>query len=681
MASLPNQEAIDLSQVTATSAGTGTQRLWQPLSYRPYRRRLPEGADKFGMWFLGVVKRRMLSQRKLRQVAEEVVRQSDAMHNLSDRAFERRIDAAREAVVRGKYSTDVLTNAFAVVREATRRETGLSLYTVQVMGGWAMTRNYCVEMATGEGKTITACLTAAVMGWNKRGVHVVTVNDYLARRDAETTRPIYKRLGMTVGALQDGTPPAERRALYAGDVVYGADKQFIFDYLRDRLVSPLLPRVSGLLLEELTNTRGSNAHLWTNRVVQRGLYAAIIDEADSVLIDEGTTPAIIGVDTHEKNASGDHYAVAAEIAAQLKMDIDFEVDWQRRRVEMLDAGKEKLNAIADRLPPFWSGPRRREELVTQALTARHLYQKDDHYIVRNGDIHIVDVQTGRVLEGRQWQHGLHQAVQAKEGLEITTGRQTMARIGYARFFQLYQHLAGMTGTAWEVRHEMWSSYRMKVVRVPTNKPVIRTRDPDHVYRTIEEKLAAAADRVAEYHKTQRPVLLGTRAIETSERLSELLTERGIEHVVLNAHHEEEEARIIANAGKRGAVTVATNMAGRGTDIKPEPKVIKQGGLVVIITERHDEDRVDRQFFGRTGRQGDPGHVEVFVSLEDTLIKTHGYVPLARILRLHPRLGEMGGFRLLWWWTQKRASKKSRITRDSVARQDAWIDRSLHHATR
>jgi preprotein translocase subunit SecA len=679
LASLPTQETLEFE----VSKGRGkTQRLWQPMSYRPHRRRLPDGADKLGTWLLGAVHRRLLSKRKLRTVADEVVELSDTMRTLSDRNFDRRIEAARDAIVRGKHTREALVNAFAVVREATRREIGLSLYPVQVMGGWAMTKNCCVEMATGEGKTITACLTAAVMGWNRRGVHVITVNDYLARRDAEITKPIYERLGMTVGALQDGTPPPERKEAYAGDVVYGADKQFIFDYLRDRLVSPLQPRVSGLLLEELTNTQdGEGANLWTNRVVQRGLYAAIIDEADSVLIDEGTTPAIIGVDMHEKNASGEHYSMAADVARRLGPGEDFIVDWQRRRVEMTEAGKAKLESMSDRLPAFWAGPRRREELVTQALTALHLYLRDDHYIVRNGDVHIVDAQTGRVLEGRQWQHGLHQAVQAKEGLEVTTGRQTMARIGYARFFQLYQRLAGMTGTAWEVRSELWASYQMKVVRIPTNKPVIRTQAADKVYKTVDEKIEAAAKRVAEYHAMKRPVLLGTRAIETSEKLSAYLTDFGVDHVVLNAHHEEQEAHIVAQAGKPGVVTVATNMAGRGTDIKPEQKVVKQGGLVVILTERHEEERVDRQFFGRTGRQGDPGHVEVYTSLEDSLIRTHGYTPLVQALRLHPGLSKLGGFRVLWRWTQSRASKKSRIARDSVSRQDAWIDRSLHHATR
>lgn len=633
------------------------------------------------MWLLGAAHRRLLSRRKLRGVADEVVRESDAMTTLSDRNLNRRIETVREAIVRGKHTHEVLVNAFAVVREVTRREIGLSLYPVQIMGGWAMMRNRCVEMATGEGKTITACLTAAVLGWNRRGVHVVTVNDYLAQRDAETTGPIYRRLGMDVAAIQDQTEPPERRAIYAGDVIYGADKQFIFDYLRDRLVSPLQPRVSGLLLEELSNTQGGTAKLWTTRVVQRGLYAAIVDEADSVLIDEGTTPAIIGVDTHEKNSSGEHYAVAAQLAKELHVGADFKIDWQRRRVEMTDTGLVKLETIADRLPAFWAGPRRREELVTQALTSLHLYLLDDHYIVREGDIHIVDVQTGRVLEGRQWQHGLHQAVQAKEGLEVTTGRQTMARVSYARFFQLYQHLAGMTGTAWEVRAELWASYRLSVVRVPTNQPVIRTQASDRVYIDIERKLQAAADCVAGHYAQDRPVLLGTRSIETSQRMSELMDERNVPHVILNAHHEEEEAQIIARAGKRAAITVATNMAGRGTDIKPEPKVVRGGGLVVIVTERHDEERVDRQFFGRTGRQGDPGHVEPFVSLDDPLIRTHGYTPLVRALGLHPALGRFGGHRLLWWWSQKRAGKKSRIIRDAVSRQDAWVDRSLHHATR
>ncbi|MFW5653719.1 MAG: prepilin peptidase, partial [Planctomycetota bacterium] len=585
-------------------------------------------------------------QKPLRHQAEQVIRLCDGMKGLSEQAFDHEIEQARENARRGRREAEPRSHAFAVVREAVRRTIGISLYPEQVMGGWAMEDGCIAEMLTGEGKTVTACLTAAVRGWMGYGVHVVTVNDYLARRDAELNGGVYRRLGLSVGVIQHESEPPERRAAYAKDITYTTDQQLIFDHLRDKLRSPLRPRVSSLLLDEMTETSmGGRRELWTEQIVHRGLYCALIDEADSVLIDQATTPAIIGMHGGE-DAAADYYRVAAELSQRLVREVDYRVDLNQHRVDLTKAGRDQLDDLAHRLPAFWSGPQRREELVVQALTAKELFQRDDHYIVKNNDVHIVDPQTGRVLEGRQWQLGLHQSIQAKEGLPITGARQTMARISYQRFFQQYRTLAGMTGTAWEVRNEIWRNYRLPVVRIPTHRPMIRRQRSDRMFLNREQKFEAVADRVQELHRNQRPVLLGTRSVEASESMSALLNVRGIPHRVLNAVQHEEEAAIVASAGKPGNVTVATNMAGRGTDIILGQGVAEKGGLVVIATERHESKRIDRQLFGRAGRQGDPGQAEVYVALDDPLIQASGLPVLVRLASTSPLLRRLGIGKLL-----------------------------------
>ncbi|MBL1217429.1 MAG: prepilin peptidase [Planctomycetes bacterium] len=658
-----------------------TQRLWRPLSYQARNPKERKGFDRFGDWFTGAVQRRRWKQHVLRAQARKVVELSESFHNHSERAFDLEVETAREAARRGRRDPESRTHAFAVVREAVRRTVGLGLYPEQVMGGWVMEDGCIAEMATGEGKTVTACLTAAVQAWMGYGVHVVTVNDYLARRDAELNEPVYRRLGLSVGAIQDTSEEEQRREAYACDVTYTSDQQLIFDFLRDRLKAPLQPRVVSLLLEEVSDTNPNpRSQLWTERLVMRGQYAAIIDEADSVLVDQATTPAIIGVEGGE-DVAADYYRVAAELAQELKRGAHYEVDVRQHRVDINDDGLEKLSELADKLPPFWAGPRRREELVTQALVAAELFHREDHYIVQDDDVKIVDIHTGRVLEGRQWQLGLHQAVQAKESIPITSPRHTMARMSYQRFFQLYRRLAGMTGTAWEVRNELWKTYQLPVVRIPTHKPVIRVHRRDRLCPDQTAKFKAVADRVERHHKILRPVLIGTRSVDASELMSQLLTERNIPHNVLNAVRHEQEATIVATAGKKGAVTVATNMAGRGTDIILARGVPELGGLVVIATERHDARRVDRQLFGRSGRQGDPGLAETFVSLDDQLIKTAGIRILARLLKAVPSLSVFGLHRLLWQQAQFAASRRQAVSREMVAKSDQWFDRALYYHSR
>ena len=657
------------------------RRLWPALS-RPFVREQPaRGADLLGERVRALAVRRKAGGRDRRRAAR-IIERAGALAALGERDFAGAIDDARERAIAGRDDATI-DEAYAVAYEVVRREIGLELHPVQVIGALGMAHARCVEMATGEGKTVTAVLPAALLAWRGRGVHVVTVNDYLARRDAEITLPAYRRLGLTVGVLQDGEKPPARRAAYDRSITYAADKQVIFDFLRDRLVAPLSPRLAAHAMDQLAEAMGAAPEDdWRLRVVQRGLYAAIVDEADSVLIDEGITPAIIGQEdaTGEDESRVAHHRIAADLAARLEPG-DYRVDRRLHRVFLSQAGRDRLEAMASELPAFWSGPRRREELIVQAVTARELYREGDDYIIRDGEVVIVDRSTGRVLEGRKWQLGVHQAIEAKEGLDVTGDRRTVARVSYQRFFQRYQHRCGMTGTGWEVADELWSYYRLPVTRVPTHRPVIRKRTADRAFTTEERKFDAVADRVREHHERGRPALVGTRSVESSERLGELLAARGIACRILNATREAEEAAIVAEAGRVGAVTVATNMAGRGTDIILEPRSRELGGLVVIATERHDERRVDRQLYGRSGRQGDPGLAETFVSLDDSLVQRHALPPLVWLFRrTHGPVRRLVA-RLLWPAAQWTAGKRAAAIRAEVAKMDAWIDLSMHHASR
>jgi len=669
-------------------SGAESRRLWASLS-RPARRRLPlEGFDAAAARMRGVASRRR-SGRADRARAERIVSLADELAGASERALNDRVARAREAAILERDDPATINDAFAVAHEVVRREIGLRLYVEQVMGALAMASGACTEMATGEGKTVTAILPAALDAWSGRGVHVLTVNDYLAGRDAEITGPAYRRLGLRVGVINEESKTKHRRSAYARDVTYAADKQVIFDFLRDRLISPIQPRLTGLVLEQVlggdAQERARREASWDQRVVQRGLHAAIVDEADSVLIDEAVTPAIISLPLPEAERAADanatHYHIATRLAAQMREPEHYLVDRRLRRVRLTERGRAWLGEQAAALPAFWAGPNRREELMTLALSAKELYVRGEDYVVRDGKVVIVDRSTGRMLEGRQWQLGVHQGVEAKEGLEVSADRRTSARISYQRFFQRYRRLSGMSGTVWEVADELWRDYDLPVVRVPTHRPVIREHRRDRVHATERRKLDAIARRIEALHEAGRPVLIGSRSVTSSEQLGRRLGERGIDCRILNATREREEAEIIAQAGRRGAVTVATNMAGRGTDIKLDEEARSLGGLVVLSTERNDERRVDRQFSGRAGRQGDPGLAEAHVLLEDRLIAQHGLGPLVWLTRASRGWARRALARVLWALAQRSASRRLAVMRAEAAKLDAQLDVAMHHESR
>ena len=505
---------------------------------------------------------------------------------------------------------------FALVREAATRTIGQRHFDVQLIGGWAMLNGMLAEMETGEGKTITATLTAATAALAGRAVHIVTVNDYLAERDAATMGPVFRALGLSVGCVKQGMDPESRRAAYRSDITYCSNKEIAFDYLRDRMVLGGKPRAIAMKMDALSGAGAGQ------RLLLRGLQFAIVDEADSVLVDEARTPLILSTEAKQSQEETLHEQ-ALGLARQLGED-DYAI--RDNGVEISDAGLDRLEELCEPLTGLWRGPRRREQLVRQALSALHIFQRDKHYLVRDGKVVIIDENTGRLMPDRSWEQGLHQLIELKEGCEVTGRRETLARISYQRFFRRYVHLAGMTGTASEVAAELWAVYRLRVATIPTNKPARRERHPDRIYGRTDLKWQAVVGSIRAQRAAGRPVLVGTRSVAASEALARELEAARIPFRLLNARQDREEAEIVARAGDPACVTVATNMAGRGTDIKLAPGIAEAGGLHVITTELNDSARIDRQLFGRCGRQGDPGSCEAILAIEEDLVAS--FMPLA-----------------------------------------------------
>ena len=542
--------------------------------------------------------------------------QAGDLSGLSDAGLREESTALRLPLHKRGYEPDLVARAFALVREAAGRAIGMRHFDCQIEGGWVLLNGMVAEMETGEGKTLTATLAAAAAALGGVPVHVVTVNDYLAGRDADWMGPVYQALGLTVGRIVHEVRPENRKAEYDCDVVYCTNKEIVFDYLRDKLAQKERVDPIRLQAEALFSDRARSG-----RLLLRGLHYAIVDEADSVLIDEARTPLIIsGAGRAEHQAFLEE---ALDLAGRLEAPRHYRIDHGARKVELTDEGSVWLEELTEVLGGPWRGRMRREETVRRALSALHLYQVDKHYLVRDGKVEIVDEFTGRVMPDRSWERGLHQLIEVKEDCQVSQQHETLARISYQRFFRRYLKLAGMTGTASEAAGELSSVYGLHVVRVATNRPIRRQEYPDGLYASLEAKWAAVVDRVAGMHGAGRPVLVGTPSVAESEHLSRMLDGADLPHQVLNAKFDKEEAEIIARAGEPGRITIATNMAGRGTDIKLAAGIADRGGLHVILTERHEARRIDRQLAGRCGRQGDPGSFEIFGSLDDPLLGSGG----------------------------------------------------------
>ncbi|WP_077429031.1 preprotein translocase subunit SecA [Anoxybacillus kestanbolensis] len=533
---------------------------------------------------------------RLEKIANEIDALGPQMAQLSDDELRQKTEEFKARLEKGETLDDLLVEAFAVVREAAKRVLGMYPYKVQLMGGIALHEGNIAEMKTGEGKTLTATMPVYLNALTGKGVHVVTVNEYLASRDANEMGRLYQFLGLSVGLNLNSMSREEKQAAYNADITYGTNNEFGFDYLRDNMV------------------------LYKEHMVQRPLHYAIIDEVDSILIDEARTPLIIS-GTAQKSTK--LYIQANAFVRTLKRDVDYTYDEKTKSVQLTEEGMNKAERAFGIDNLFDLKHVTLNHHINQALRAHVVMQRDVDYVVEDGKIVIVDPFTGRLMRGRRYSDGLHQAIEAKEGLEIQNESMTLATITFQNYFRMYEKLAGMTGTAKTEEEEFRNIYNMQVIVIPTNKPVIRDDRPDLIYRTMEGKFRAVVEDIAERHAKGQPVLVGTVSIETSELLSGMLTKRGIRHNVLNAKNHAKEAEIIAQAGQKGAVTIATNMAGRGTDIKLGEGVRELGGLAVIGTERHESRRIDNQLRGRSGRQGDPGVSQFYLSLEDELMRRFG----------------------------------------------------------
>lgn len=552
-----------------------------------------------------------LEIKKLNQIVDKIEELEEKIQALTDEELKNMTNIFKDKLKNGQTLDDILPEAFAVVREASKRVLGMRQYRVQLIGGIVLHQGKIAEMKTGEGKTLVGVAPVYLNALTEKGVHVITVNDYLAKRDKEIMEPVYNFLGMSVGVIVNGQNPLERKEQYKCDITYGTNNEYGFDYLRDNMV-----------------TKNEDK-------VQRQLNFAIVDEVDSILIDEARTPLIISGTGEE---STELYNIADNFINTLKEE-DYETDEKENTVSLTESGLKKAESFfnienitsIDNMEIFHH--------VNQALRANKLMEKDVDYVVKDNEILIVDEFTGRIMDGRRYSDGLHQAIEAKEKVEIQRESKTLATVTFQNFFRLYSKLSGMTGTAKTEEGEFQSTYNINVVQIPTNKPVIRADLHEKVFRTEKEKYNAVVEEIIKIHKTKQPILVGTVSIEKSELLSDLLNKKGIKHEVLNAKHHEKEAAIISKAGKLGAVTIATNMAGRGTDIslgagdKEEEKIVKElGGLYVIGTEIHETRRIDNQLRGRSGRQGDPGTSRFFVSLEDEVIKLYGGKSIERIMK-------------------------------------------------
>ncbi|AOS43722.1 preprotein translocase subunit SecA [Lacunisphaera limnophila] len=638
---------------------------------------LHEGADAWVHQGIGWWRRRQYARPDFAALAARLHAEHATLASLPDKTLDERLESHRRQVRRHRH--DCLAQATAalpIVAEAARRELGLDPYPAQFQGALALLHGTLAEMATGEGKTLTIALAAAPLGWTQLPVHILTANDYLARRDAANLARFYARCGLDSGRVLAPMAPPERAENYAAGIVYTTGKELLADFLRDRL---LLGPWQDAARRVARRHFGASLPASVGRTVLRGLHHVIVDEADNLLIDEAVTPLIISRES-ENPALVEAVQAAHRLAAALAEGSDYKVDERRRQVELTEAGLDRLAREAGSTGSALLEHRHwRRELVETALKARHFYHRDKQYVVADGTVVIVDEFTGRLMPGRQWKQGLHQAVEAKEGVPVTQPSESIAQLSYQSFFRLLPRVSGITGTARECAREIWAVHRRPFCVIPRHRPGRFRPEATRVFARAAGKWDAVVAAIAECHATGRPVLVGTRNIAASEELAQRLRERAIPFHLLNANRHQEEAMIVERAGERGSVTLATNMAGRGTDIRLGEESAALGGLLVIATEPHRSGRIDRQLFGRAARQGDPGSGQLFLSCEDELLTDFLPVTINRLLRLAlaqrwpgARLAGVAACR----WAQSRAERAAYRQRLAVFQQDRWIQDNL-----
>lgn len=635
---------------------------------------LPKGLDGIVYSSVGFFKHLRNPAHSLENRADQILEEAESLRKVSDGHLRHSLQKHRLQVRRSRTSpAEAAKRALPALVEASTRLLRLRPYREQIMGTLALQGSHITEMATGEGKTLTIALAAVSFGWTRFPCHVITANDYLAERDAQTMARFYEFCGLSVASVLRDMEAEERKQAYRADIVYTTSKEIVADFLRDRLklkrLHPASFRGNRKLVDQRFNPAG--------QLVQRGLHTAIVDEADNLLIDEAVTPLIISR-KQENPALNQAIQRVDQVARNLEEGHDYVKDVPRRRVELLPPAKEKLAQTADDLAVFYRQSTWLQELLEKAIVGRVFFHRDKQYVVQDDSIIIVDDFTGRLMQGRSWKQGLQQAIEAKEGVTITDPSESVVSLSFQRFFRFFRHLSGISGTAREAKGEFWNVYGLSLVKIPNHKPCIRKDQPVRIYPNRERKWKAITEEINRIHDTGRPILIGTRTIQDSEHLSELLNQQGLAHRLLNASREREEALIIALAGHHDGITIATNMAGRGTDIKLFDEVAEKGGLHVIATEINESSRIDRQLYGRAGRQGDPGSSATLVSLEDDLLSqqtpklqrsVQGFyryssalsLPLARALVRH---------------AQKRSEHKAKRQRQGVMRRDSWIEETF-----
>ncbi|MEN9761221.1 MAG: hypothetical protein RI906_1047 [Pseudomonadota bacterium] len=644
--------------------------------------KLPEGLDAGIHRAQSWVRRRPGQARRLRQQAVRCSQRCDGMSDLEPRTLERLLLEAQEHARRDPLELKgKLIEAFAALGQVAKRQLGLQPYPVQFMGALALHQGWAAEMATGEGKTLTVAMAAVVLAWSGRPCHVVTANDYLAERDAQTMRRLFEACGLQVESVHDRIPPDARAARYAADVVYVTPKELLADYLRDQIAASTGANPQWQAFQRWVGARRDTTD--TGCVLVRGLHSAIVDEADSVLIDEAVTPLILSAQRPSRGLS-EAVVIMARLAASLVDDADYRVVARTRLVELKDGAVVALDRIALDLPAVWRPAPRREELLRQALQVRHFFRAGHEYLIDDGKVVLLDELTGRMAIGRTLTAGMHQAVEAREGVEITDPNESLTQMSSQAFFRGFSRLSGTSGTLSEAASELWQVYRLAVMRIPTHRPRQTVMRPAQLIRTQDEKWQRIASEVAALHSQGRAVLVGVRSVESSTYLADLLRDKGLIVRVLNAVRHAEEAQIIARAGEPGCITIATNMAGRGTDIALASPLVSSGGLHVIIAEVNDSARIDRQLAGRCGRQGDPGSVSAYLSLQDTLAIRYlprGVRAVLRVLDAAPARVRSASAHAVFRWAQRRAEADAFQRRLSVLRHDEWTASALPFSPR
>ena len=631
------------------------------------------GLDRLSHQVQGWFRRRPAVCKSLIATAEEIRRNSLMHQSLSDEELTRQLQHMQQNFRRrrGGYESH-LKAALALISEAAFRSLQMRPYTVQIMGALLLNRGCLAEMATGEGKSLTIGMQAVVAGWSGDPCHVITANDYLAGRDSANLAPLYHLCGLTTGAIAGDMSADERKRQYGNSIVYATGKELLADFLRDRLALGKKQEIAQLQIRKFLQSQIS-----TNpSLVMRGIDTAIIDEVDNILIDEAVTPLIIS-QQQANQPLNEACSLAHKIVTRLKNSRDFRLDPEHKEVVLTEEGKNRIAELSSGFPPFFRGEKRRNEVVLTALVAREFFLKDHQYVVENGKVVIVDEFTGRKMDQRTWRHGLQQAIEIKEGVPLTNPSETLARLSFQKFFSLFRKLSGTTGTAWEAKREFWHVYQLPVVPVPTHRPCRRKQLATRNFLSEKDKLQAIVEEIVERHAQGQPVLVGTRSVAVSEKIGRLLTARTIPHQILNAVKHKEEADIITFAGQYKKVTVATNMAGRGADIRLGEGVDELGGLHVIVSERHESRRIDRQLIGRCARQGEPGTFRIYNSYEDELVQRHGPKFLLGPLRKSGRFSNaLKLSEALFNVAQKIAQKKALEQRAGLLKRDDWLKDSL-----